>query len=44
MMLYGLEHLALKLEKLNVIEIRMLRWMYGENRNIKVRNEYIIGA
>ena len=46
-MLYGSEYWALKRQhehKIEVAEMRMLRWMYGENSNIRVRNQSIMGA
>ncbi|KAF3657800.1 Telomere repeat-binding factor 1 [Capsicum annuum] len=43
-MLYGAECWSLKdshIQKLKVVEIRMLRWMCGLTRRVKVRNEII---
>jgi len=41
---YGLECCTIKIvreTKLNVVEIRMLRWMYDKTRKDRLRNEYI---
>ena len=46
-MAYGLEALPLKTseeKKMDVAEMRMLRWMVGVTRRDRIRNEYIRGA
>ena len=46
-MLYGIETLPVKKtdeSRLNVAEMRMLRWMCGVTREDRVRNEYIRGT
>ena len=43
-MLYGIECWAVKkqyVSKMNVAEMRMIRWMCGKTRRNKVRNERI---
>ena len=43
-MLYGIEYWAVKkqyVSKMNVVEMRMLRWMCGKIKRDKIRNKRI---
>ncbi|KAM1659569.1 hypothetical protein ACFX2K_002661 [Malus domestica] len=42
-MLYGTECWAVKHQHVGVVEMRMLRWMYGHTRKDKIMNEDIRG-
>ena len=46
-MMYGLETAPIKKteeKKLDVAEMKMLRWMSGVTREDRIRNEYIRGS